>query len=386
MKISVLAFDLCDNATGRADLLARLLAPRYAVEVVGPVFGTTRWRPAASSPISYRAVVGGRYPPFAAAIPALLREIDGDLIYASKPRPTSFGLALLKRLGTRRPVLLDIDDWEVGLFYRSSGWGRLGRVLNVSNPNGLPWTWLMERLTPLAQGITVASRFLQQRFGGTLIPHVRDVEAWRPDAYDGRTARRSLGARDDEQIVMFLGTPRAYKGLDDLIEAVRRLARPRVLLALVGAGSRYAGIPGVRTTDQIAFDDVPRYLAAADVVAIPQRASCATAGQVPAKLFDAMALGRPIVSTRVSMVPEILEGCGVVVAPGDPAELAGALQRMLDDPAMAAELGRRARARCVADYSFAVARTRLFPQIDDLLASGSSIAPPRRSDVLTPGR
>src|SRR5207245_8412466 len=38
MKVSVLAFDLSDNATGRADLLARLLAPRYEVEVVGPRF------------------------------------------------------------------------------------------------------------------------------------------------------------------------------------------------------------------------------------------------------------------------------------------------------------------------------------------------------------
>ena len=39
MKVSVLGFDLSDNATGRADLLARLLAPRYEVEVVGPRFG-----------------------------------------------------------------------------------------------------------------------------------------------------------------------------------------------------------------------------------------------------------------------------------------------------------------------------------------------------------
>ena len=46
MKISILGFDLSDNATGRADLLARLLAPRYAVEVVGPRFGTDVWRPA----------------------------------------------------------------------------------------------------------------------------------------------------------------------------------------------------------------------------------------------------------------------------------------------------------------------------------------------------
>jgi glycosyltransferase involved in cell wall biosynthesis len=367
MKVCVVAFDLADNATGRADLLARLLAPRYAVEVVGPQFDDALWRPAQAGPVDYRAVRGTRYPRFAAAIPRLLREIDGDLIYASKPRPTSFGLALLKRWTAGRPVLLDIDDWEVGFFYRANLPGRIGRFLNLANPNGLPWTWLMERMTVLADGITVASRFLQQRFGGTLIPHVRDVEAWRPQSFDPQVARARLGATDGQPIIMFLGTPRAYKGVDDLIEAVRRLARPEILLALVGAGRRYAGLPGVRTTDAVAFDEIPGYLVAADVVAVPQRATTDTVGQVPAKLFDAMALGRPIVSTRVSMIPEVLGDSGMLVEPGDPDGLAGALQRMLDDPAMAAALGRRARARCEAEYSFAVARARLFPLIDALL-------------------
>jgi len=79
-----------------------------------------------------------------------------------------------------------------------------------------------------------------------------------------------------------------------------------------------------------------------------------------------MALGRPIVSTSVSMIPEILEGCGVVVAPGDVAALAAAIKRLLDDPAEAAALGRRARERCETRYSFRVARAVLFPLLEKL--------------------
>ena len=154
MKVSILSFDLADNATGRADLLARLLAPRYDVEVVGPRFGEALWRPVAGGPIAYRGVSGARYPGFARRIRPLLREIDGDVIYASKPRPTSFGLGLLKRAATRRPLLLDIDDWELGFFYRSGAWGRLGRFLNIGNPNGLLWTWMMEKLVPLIDRVT----------------------------------------------------------------------------------------------------------------------------------------------------------------------------------------------------------------------------------------
>src|SRR5436309_13552631 len=99
-KISILTFDLADNATGRADLLARLLAPRYDVEVVGPQFGRDLWKPAQAGPIAHRGVRGARYPVLAARLPALLRLVDGEVIYASKPRPTSFGVGLLKRLVT----------------------------------------------------------------------------------------------------------------------------------------------------------------------------------------------------------------------------------------------------------------------------------------------
>src|SRR5947199_7273532 len=106
---------------------------------------------------------------------------------------------------------------------------------------------------------------------------------------------------------------------------------------------RWAALPHVKVLGEIPFDEVPNYLVAADLVAVPQRATSDTVGQVPAKLFDAMALGRPIVSTSVSMIPEILDGCGVVVAPGDVFVLAAAIRRLLVQPDVAEALARRAR-------------------------------------------
>jgi len=91
-----------------------------------------------------------------------------------------------------------------------------------------------------------------------------------------------------------------------------------------------------------------------------------TIGQVPAKLFDAMALGRPIVSTAVSMIPEILDGCGLIVTPGDPRGLATAIRRLLERPDEARGLGERARRRCHERYSFRAARATLFPLVERL--------------------
>jgi glycosyltransferase involved in cell wall biosynthesis len=67
------------------------------------------------------------------------------------------------------------------------------------------------------------------------------------------------------------------------------------------------------------------------------------------------------------MIPEILDGCGLLAPPGDPRALRAMLGALLSDPARARELGRRARARCVERYSFAAARAALFPLIDRLL-------------------
>ena len=229
------------------------------------------------------------------------------------------------------------------------------------------------RLVRRADALTVASRFLAERFGGVLLPHVRDTDAWDPARYDPAGARAALGV-GREKVVMFLGTPRAYKGVDDLVEAVGLLG-PGVVLAMVGANRerlavrRWAALPHVKVLGEIPFDEVPHYLVAADVVAVPQRATTDTVGQVPAKLFDAMALGRPIVSTAVSMIPEILDGCGLVVAPGEPRGLAAAIRRLLEHPAEARELGARARRRCDERYSFRAARATLFPLIDRLLSA-----------------
>ncbi len=370
MKISVLAFDLADNATGRADLLARLLAPRWEVEVVGPRFGPELWKPAQGGDVAHRAIPAGKCPGFLRTLPRLVALADGDVLVASKPRPTSYGLGLLARARRRRPLLLDIDDWELGFFYRSGAWGRVARALDLADPNGLAWTWIMERLVRRADALTVASRFLEARFGGTLITHARDTEAWDPARYDAAWARAALGV-GDRRLVMFLGTPHGHKGVDDLVEAVAGLG-PGVLLALVGAEAesasarRWAGRPHVRLVGRVPFADVPRYLAAADVVAVPQRATTDTLGQVPAKLVDAMALARPIVSTAVSMIPEMLEGCGRVVAPGDVGALAGAIRELLENRAEAAALGVRARQRCHERYSFRAARALLFPLIEKL--------------------
>jgi glycosyltransferase involved in cell wall biosynthesis len=67
----------------------------------------------------------------------------------------------------------------------------------------------------------------------------------------------------------------------------------------------------------------------------------------PNAVIEAMAMNRPVVSTTVTALPEIVEDevSGILVPPGDPAALAAALERLCRDPDLRSRLGERARAR-----------------------------------------
>ncbi len=366
MKVSVLCFDLSNNSFGRAVLLAQALSGFCDVEIVGPSRKGDIWFPLRQTSFPVKTFEWKRYPFFVSTAQRILKEIDGDIILASKLMPTSFGIGLLKKWASGKPLIVDIDDWELGFFYHSGFCGRVGRFLNFSNPNGLPHTWLMERLTGYADVVTVSNRFLQNKFNGTLVPHCRDTTILDPDRFDSEAIKEAWGLTG-KRVLMFLGTPRPHKGIDDLLVALEKIDDPNACLLIVGADdpalvsdAKWIAVrKRVRVFPKISFESLPEYLAAADVLLVPQRQTTDSVGQMPAKLFDAMAMGKPIVATRVSDIVEVLDDCGYLVDPGKPDQLADAIQYALDHPEEAKKKGRKARERCKRLYDIKVMEARL---------------------------
>jgi glycosyltransferase involved in cell wall biosynthesis len=96
--------------------------------------------------------------------------------------------------------------------------------------------------------------------------------------------------------------------------------------------------------------------AAADVFALPCVVGADASNDViPNSILEAMAMGVPVVATRITAIPELIEDgeSGLLVAPNDAAAVADAVQRVFDDPALAARLARNARARVVARFDVA---------------------------------
>ncbi len=160
-------------------------------------------------------------------------------------------------------------------------------------------------------------------------------------------ARSALGLTG--RVLLFFGYVRPYKGLDDLLRALalaRRDAWDRLLIVgeFYEPPDRYAPLlsdPRVRdrvlvVNRYVANEEVARYFAAADVVALPYRE--ATGSGIAQIAFGA---GVPVIATRTGGLEEVVEEgvSGLLTPPGDPPALARAIERYFDE-----NLGEKLRA------------------------------------------
>lgn len=175
--------------------------------------------------------------------------------------------------------------------------------------------------------------------------------------------RGALGIPADAPLIVVVSRLAPKKGLDHFIRAMREITarEPRARALIVGdaaphdaglverlqADARAAGVG-----DRIVFcgfrADVPELLAEASVVVQPSENE-----GLSNALIESMASGCPVVATRVGGTPEAIDdgATGVLVPPADPAALAPAVSRVLEQPHWAATLGANAKERACTTYS-----------------------------------
>lgn len=296
----------------------------------------------------------------------LLRDNRFDIVHFHLPYSAALGRPLVFSLPrSQRPVTL---------YTEHSLWNKVSPLVKMLN-----------RLTiPLDKGVIAVSQAAHDALPGAVRRRARvvvhgvnlsssdDLVARRGDVR--KAIRAELDVPDDELLAVTVANLRSEKGYEVLLEcaslaAVRRLP---VVFAAAGTGSlapeltaRHQALGlGTRFRFLGHRQDALALMAAADMVILPSHQE-----GLPVVLMEATSVGATIVATSVGGVPQVISDGfnGLIVPPGRPDELVGAIERLWSDPELRATLGRRA-ASDSARFDVARASTEIEALYRSLLA------------------
>jgi glycosyltransferase involved in cell wall biosynthesis len=363
MRISALVFDLSNNCLVRSYPILKVMQRKHQVEIIGPQFGDNVFLPYGAE-FTYKAFRCDRHRNFWSLIRPIAESVTGDVIYVFKPRPSALYPGLYCKWKSRIPMILDVEDWEPGWSFPDGDWKHKIKYAirhpdSLLHPGSIYQLRFCEFLARFADEVTVVSSWLEKRFGGVRLLHGADRTVFDPSKVEGDWLRTSLGL-EGRKVIIFTGTPVEHKGLEDLLAAIKTAGDPRLLLLIIGGAldnelvQRCLRIGGTQTKwlPYQPHHAMPQFLAMSDFVALPQRRTQTANAQIPGKVFEAMAMARPIIATTVSDLPEILRGAAALVEPSAPDQIAAVLRRWLAAPDEARTLGERARTRFLEHYSY----------------------------------
>ena len=321
------------------------LAPRDVVALAKLTALVRRIRPHVVHTHTAKAGFLGRLAARAAGVPVVVHTYHGHVLSGYYGRIRTTGLRMMER----------------GLALLSD------RLIAVSD---------RVRDDLIAFGVAPAERF-------TVVPLGLDLDPMFTAGTHRGALRRELGLDPDTPLIGIVGRLFSIKNHALFLDAAARVraTRPGTRCVVVGDG-RLRGELEERArrpdlVDHVIFTgwrhDLPRFYADLDVLVVSSRNE-----GTPVSAIEAMAAGCAVVATRVGGVPDLIDDgrTGTLVAPDDPAALAAAIGRVLDDPTRAERMRRAAR----VDVEKRFLASRLVNDLQDLYlellaAKGVTVGP-----------
>lgn len=343
----IVSWDMGHNPVGRAFLFAEFLSKDYNTTLVGPVFpkyGYDIWEPIVNRDINFKTFEGCNFPEFLNKANEFTKEIQADLIVICKPRIPSLLVGnLIQKNNPKASIVLDIDDYELSFFENEEPL-EINKINLLNNKLNIPynetWTRISESLVSTADYITVSNKELQNKFGGELLPHVRNELIFDKSIYPRTDIRQKFGYSEEDKVIFFIGTPRYHKGINEIVEAIKVINNPQVKLCVIGEMTdarlinKLSELPGdsFQNYTNIPFDYLPQCLSAADLICLYQDPENSIAQyQMPAKVSDAISMEVPLITSNAAPLLH-LEKAGVLTCVESPEELPEKINEALFDP------------------------------------------------------
>ena len=271
-------------------------------------------------------------------------------------------IGALAARGRALPLVVTLHGSDVGVSERSTAIGHATRwTFRTAAAVTAPSLDLLERARRLG-----AHDVLER------IPYGADVGRFDQSPEASERTRALLGVGPEDVLVAGIGRLVPVKGFAYLIEAYARAAvsLPGLRLVVVGDGDGRDDLSvltrRLRLEDRILFtgmaapDEIPSYLAAADIVVVPSVHHEGYVDGLPNVALEAMAAGKPLVASRVGGLPEIVRPgeTGLLVAERDSEALARAIETLARDPGLRAAMGDAGRRTMLEEMSWDVVGER----------------------------
>lgn len=308
---------------------------------------------AARSPLREWREIGA----LAKRVEALAKEWRPDVLHAHSP--VLDGLAAL-RVGKRLniPVIYEIrafwEDAAVG-----NGTGREGsvryRLTKAVETHAVRSADAVAVICEGLRGDLIARGIDPAKI--TVSPNGVDLDLFGDPPPRDDALAAALGIAADDAVIGYIGSFYDYEGIDDLIAAMPALvaAQPRTRLLLVGGGPREAALKAqaaassasaqIHFVGRVPHAEVERYYSLIDILAYPRKKMRLTDLVTPLKPLEAMAQGKLVAASDVGGHRELIEDgeTGCLFAPDDPAAIADALNKLLENRDMWPDRRRVAR-------------------------------------------
>ena len=209
-----------------------------------------------------------------------------------------------------------------------------------------------------------------------VIPYAIESEVFRRKYERDLSLVNKLGLKD-KKVIMYTGEITALHGILDLVKAMEIINTKieDVMLVIVGDGSwqsvikeyvKEKELSNIRFTGRVPHEKIPYYHSIADVLVIPHVRRLDSELLYPSKLFEYLASGKPIVSSNLKAIADIVGDNAILVEPENPQAFAEGILTLLNNEDLAKRIGENSK-KIIYNYSWEETAQKMYEAYKDIV-------------------
>ena len=293
----------------------------------------------------------------------LVRQLakNSDIVHFQKCFPETALLALWSAYLENKPIPYDWDDNETAIVPE---WTRSNIIYHTVKK----WENVLPKMVDSISYSTqyVKELAIQRGANPARLMHApvgADIDRFHPSK-NGEKIRSQYSSQD--LLILYVGQLEGGSYAELFLQAAVKVNQknPNTKFILVGGGHRLSSLQRKATqmglnqvlkfTNYIPHQEIPDYVAAADVCVACFEDNEITKCKSPLKIAEYLAAGKPIVASGVGDVPQMINGAGIIVPPGDSDKLAEGILQILSNPTNLDEMKHSARQQADKYYNWSV--------------------------------